>query len=276
MKKNIKESINFSLSAFNEGKLKRFGFGKNWKSFISILSRERIRDAENSLKLMLQCVDLKNKTFLDIGSGSGLFSLAAINLGADVYSFDYDEISVSCAEQLRLDYQIDGGRWFIDRASVLDSSYLDNIGLFDVVYSWGVLHHTGSMWEALSNAAQKIKIGGKFYIAIYNDQGWISQYWFQVKLLYNSNKVGRYAMTAIHLPYLFLGRYLARALTSRMTLERGMSLWHDMHDWLGGLPFEVAKPSELISYFQSQGLTLINYKYCGRRHGCNEFVFLQS
>ncbi len=253
--------------------MERFGFGRNWKSFISVLNGQRINDAISSLQSMLKCTNLTDKKFLDIGSGSGLFSLAAIKLGASVHSFDYDEISVSCAEQLRLEHQIDESKWIIDHASVLDSRYLDNIGQFDVVYSWGVLHHTGSMWLALLNASKKVSPGGKLFISIYNDQGWISQYWLHVKKLYNVNKFGKYSMIAFHFPYLYMARYLVRAITSRNKLERGMSLWYDMHDWLGGLPFEVAKPGNLVAYLQSQGFAIYNHRYCGTRHGCNEFVF---
>jgi 2-polyprenyl-6-hydroxyphenyl methylase/3-demethylubiquinone-9 3-methyltransferase len=76
---------------------KRFRFGKNWSSFLKTINEERIIEAENSLKKMLGINDLKDKDFLDIGSDSGLFSLAAMRLGARrVYSFDYDPDSVAC------------------------------------------------------------------------------------------------------------------------------------------------------------------------------------
>src|ERR1019366_2023181 len=156
----------------------RFAFGENWRSFLTMLDEERIRSAEDSLKLMLEVIDLKGKTFLDIGSGSGLFSLAARRLGAKVHSFDYDPQSVSCAIELKRRYYPDDTNWQVEEGSALDQRYLASLGRWDIVYSWGVLHHTGAMWPALRNIAPLVLRGGKLWIAIYNDQGPLSRYWF--------------------------------------------------------------------------------------------------
>ena len=138
----------------------RFEFGKNWASFLRLLNDERIVQAERSLCEMLEVSDLKRRSFLDIGSGSGLFSLAARRLGASVYSFDYDSNSVACTRELKQRYFPNDGNWTIQQASVLDEDYVRSLGKFDVVYSWGVLHHTGDMWTALRNAASAVENGG--------------------------------------------------------------------------------------------------------------------
>ncbi|HYY59119.1 MAG TPA: class I SAM-dependent methyltransferase, partial [Pyrinomonadaceae bacterium] len=130
----------------------RFEFGRNWRRFLSTLDEERILEAERSLRLMLEAETLDGKSFLDIGSGSGLFSLAARRLGARVHSFDYDAESVACAQELKQRFFAGDADWTIERGSVLDSDYVKRLGQFDIVYSWGVLHHTGAMWRALENA----------------------------------------------------------------------------------------------------------------------------
>lgn len=250
----------------------RFAFGANWARFLELLDDRRIAAAESSLRDMLLIQELRGKSFLDIGSGSGLFSLAARRLGANVFSFDYDPDSVACTAELRRRFFPNDPRWVVQQGSVLDAQYVASLGRFDVVYSWGVLHHTGRMWEAIGLAAERVRPGGQIFIAIYHDQGWRSRYWLGVKRVYNRNKLGKLLIIALHLPYFIVLRWLARTL-SRQPIERGMDIWRDMIDWLGGLPFEVAKPESLLKFFQERGFTVRNLKSSGGRLGCNEFVF---
>jgi 2-polyprenyl-6-hydroxyphenyl methylase/3-demethylubiquinone-9 3-methyltransferase len=74
-----------------------FSFGANWQSFINkALTPERINGAIDSLRSFIAMNNFEDQTFLDIGCGSGLFSLAARKLGAKVHSFDLDPLSVAC------------------------------------------------------------------------------------------------------------------------------------------------------------------------------------
>ncbi|MDK9704692.1 MAG: class I SAM-dependent methyltransferase [Sulfuritalea sp.] len=254
----------------------RFEFGANWARFLRLLNEDRISLAQQSLCKMLGVSSLKGRRFLDAGSGSGLFSLAARRLGATVHSFDYDPKSVACTAELRKRFFPADDNWVVEGASVLDRDYLARLGQFDVVYSWGVLHHTGAMWEALSNVAPLVTNDGRLYIAIYNSQGWVSHYWTLVKKFYTGGVISRWAVLLVHLPYLFGLRFLLRAMTGRLNLERGMSLWHDMIDWIGGYPFEVARPEEIFRFYRDRGFSLDELKTCGGRHGCNEFVFSKA
>jgi len=261
----------------------RFAFGENWRRFLAVIDEQRIHTAEDSLRRMLEVPGLKGRTFLDIGCGSGLFSLAARRLGACVHSFDYDPESVACARELRRRYFREDPDWRIEEGSALDPAYLASLGTFDVVYSWGVLHHTGAMWQALDYAAQRVAPAGKLFIAIYNDQGPISNRWRGIKRTYNRLPDGlRFLVTLPVAVHLWWRRWLKDVLRGRpfetwrnIGKERGMSAWRDVIDWVGGYPFEVAKPEAILDFYRRRGFTLTRLTTCGGSLGCNEYVFLR-
>jgi 2-polyprenyl-6-hydroxyphenyl methylase/3-demethylubiquinone-9 3-methyltransferase len=274
-----KDSSSFELE-IKQGA--RFKFGRNWDRFLSVLNEERILSAEQSLKEMLELNNLSGKSFLDAGSGSGLLSLAARRLGARVHSFDYDPDSVKCTQELRRRYFPNDSEWIVDRGSVLDTEYMKNVGIFDVVYSWGVLHHTGNMWQALENIIWPVASKGYLFIAIYNDQGNQSVRWRKIKRLYCSGIIGKAIVCSCFVPY-FVARGLCSDLRKghnpllryTMSKGRGMSRIYDWLDWLGGFPFEVAKAEDIFKFYRNRGFALKNLATTNGRAN-NQFVFVRD
>jgi len=264
-----------------------FEFGKNWRKFLKVLNEDRIGEAEKSLKEMLEMEDFQNKRFLDIGSGSGLFSLAARRLGATVHSFDYDPLSAACTQELKRRYFPDDASWIIEQGNILDVTYLDTLGTYDIVYSWGVLHHTGNMWKALGNVIHLVDEKGILFISIYNDQGPFSQLWKYVKKFYNHSSSPMKILIILWFGAFFETRSATmRILRWKNPLpfkywkekkkSRGMSVWYDLVDWVGGYPFEVAKPEEIFDFYREKGFLMTKLKTCRGGLGCNEFVFVRE
>lgn len=261
----------------------RFQFGQNWTRFLSLVSEERVSIAQESLKQMLNIHSFVGKSFLDIGCGSGIFSLAARRMGARVHSFDYDPQAVACTAELKRRFCPDDPDWVVEQGSVLDTNYLASLGSFDVVYAWGVLHHTGHMWQALDNVQALVAPSGQLWVAIYNDQGRRSMMWARIKRAYN--RLPR----LLRLPFALVvmaPSELKSFLLSLLSLSplgylqtwfhsrtRGMSRWYDFIDWVGGYPFEVAKPEAIFRFYRERRFVLDELKTCGGGMGCNEFVF---
>lgn len=257
----------------------RFGFGENWIRFLRTLNDARIEQAEQSLKAMLHCESFTGLRFLDVGCGSGLFSLAARRLGATVHSFDYDAQSVACAQELKRRYFPDDPWWTVAQGSVLDAAYLSRLGQHDVVYSWGVLHHTGAMWQAMENIVPLVAGGGVLFISIYNDQGHKTRRWAWIKRTYNRHAWMRPLLLSYGLMRAWgvttlLDFYHLRPFASwrHYHADRGMSPWWDVVDWIGGWPYEAATPDAVFRFYRDRGFVLEEL-VTRQGYGCNEFVF---
>jgi 2-polyprenyl-6-hydroxyphenyl methylase/3-demethylubiquinone-9 3-methyltransferase len=193
---------------------------------------------------------------------------------------------MACTAELKQRYFSSDTFWKVEEGSVLDIDYLSDLGSFDIVYSWGVLHHTGSMRQAMGNIVQCVKNRGKLYLAIYNDQGRTSKRWLCLKKAYN--RLPRYLRWIILIPTLvrLWGPTSMRDLLNGKPFYtwrnyanfglRGMNPWRDIVDWVGGLPFEVAKPEEIFSFYKLRGFQLAKLKTCAGGHGCNEFIFIRN
>ena len=263
-----------------------FDFGSNWHSFLSTITDERIAVAEQHLRNVLQLGEarLAGKTFLDVGSGSGLFSLAAYRMGAKVLSLDLDPLAVTCARELREMYGGASNDWEILEGDMLDAPFLESMGRFDVVYAFGSVHHTGDMWQALRNVAGRVAPQGLLYLGIYNDQGMRSRMWRVVKQTYCTGTAGKLLIESLFMPYYFL-RFCAASVKFRRNYfadykaNRGMSAFHDWRDWLGGYPFEVASFDAVTNTVRDMGFSLawaMPARGGGEEGGNNQWTFVNG
>ncbi|MBR0713076.1 bifunctional 2-polyprenyl-6-hydroxyphenol methylase/3-demethylubiquinol 3-O-methyltransferase UbiG [Bradyrhizobium liaoningense] len=256
-----------------------FEFGANWRDYAKTIDQARIDLAIAGLEKLFP-EGVAGKTVLDIGCGSGMHALAALLLGAaSVLAIDLDENSVSTTRELLKRYAPDK-KWDTKICSVFDTSS-DATGTFEIVYSWGVLHHTGDMWQAIEKAAALVRPGGQFALAIYAKTP-LDFAWKIEKRLYASSPAAiQWMFRQLFFAVLMAGRALRGKnplAVFRDPLTRGMNLSHDVHDWLGGYPYETASAEELDSRITGLGFAeLRSFRLPDAigllGTGCHEFVF---
>lgn len=235
-----------------------FEFGKNWESYTNLVDERRISNAVAGLKKLIPTKEIKGKSFFDIGCGSGLSMLSAIRLGArNVRGIDIDAHSVNATHTLLSRYA-PAVEWRAEQESVFN---LDpkKIGQFDIVHSWGVLHHTGAMWEALEKAQSLVKPNGLLVIALYRKTAFCGLWRIEKKIYTHAPKWVQFLIRLLYKTMYFIAVLAVTRVNPLKTIsshkERGMDWEHDVHDWLGGYPYESATRKEVVERMESLGFT---------------------
>lgn len=252
---------------------KNFDFGSNWEDFSKHrVDRERLELVSESLQSLMGNVSFVGKSFLDVGCGSGLFSLAAYRLGATkVIGIDVNPRCIEISETNR-DFLAAGAPIEFQIASALDLEQLKPLGSFDIVYAWGSLHHTGSMWNAVANVSKCVAPGGNLVLAIYKKHI-TSPIWKAVKWIYNQTpRIVQRVMILFFAGIIYIAKFLVTR-SNPLKKERGMDFWFDVIDWVGGYPYEYATASEVETFMTRSGFQLRRSVPASVPTGCNEFVF---
>ena len=256
---------------------KRFPLGKIWPWFLETLSDSRIDQAQRATVELLGRSQLRGQTFLDIGSGSGLFSLLAHRLGATVHSFDYDPSSVACTRKLRDLYADDCRRWQVERGSVLDPGYVQSLGQFDIVYTWGCFITRAIYGLRLSTRRRASEKTVSYRWPSTTIKVGRPGVWCRIKRIYCSGLIGRGVVVGMVFRYFFLRLLVGSCLSKRNLfadygIDRGMSLIHNWHDWCGGLPCEVASVETVLRFLSERRFILRNIRTTNGL-GNNEYLF---
>jgi 2-polyprenyl-6-hydroxyphenyl methylase/3-demethylubiquinone-9 3-methyltransferase len=261
----------------------RFRFGENWLDFSELINDTKIRESEARLASLVGVEPLKGKTFLDIGSGSGLHSLAALRLGVErVLAVDLDPQSVATTKGVLAKFW-NGTNWAVEERSVFD---LDpqRAGTYDVVYSWGVLHHTGDMQRAIRKACEMVKPGGLLALALYGKTPYCGM-WTRIKRWYvgaspRQRELAEKAYVRLFGAYLLLrGKRLSTHIAN-YEKKRGMNFIHDVRDWIGGYPYESISPQGLRAIVEPLGFRPLRSNVRRRSglfgSGNDEYVFVKE
>lgn len=254
--------------------LKQFDFGQNWQDFsASRLDGLHIEQARQHFRELMAEVDLTGKTFLDVGFGQGLSLLIAYQEGAMVTGLD---INPKCAQVVERNKQALGVEEDIETivGSVLNPEDLAKLQdrQFDIVHSWGVLHHTGDMASAINNACRFVKPDGHLVLAIYN-RHWSSLPWLWIKWFYcHIPVVLQKVMIGLFYPVIMLAKFLVTG-QNPFRMSRGMDFYYNVVDWVGGYPYEYASIEEMVALLEKIGFALQKSIDSKVPTGCNEYVF---
>jgi SAM-dependent methyltransferase len=236
-----------------------FSFGKNWKNYVESISDDNIYAAKQDILEWLGEFQVRGKSVLDIGSGSGIHSYCFYLLGANkIFSFDYDKNSVE-ATSIFWEKAGKPSNWTVTQGSVLENEFVSKIAESDIVYSWGVLHHTGDMWNAIKNAASLVKAGGFFFISIYAKGPNYERHLALKRKFNEKGSIGKWWMIWEYIFKRHIWRRIKRRQNPFLWNEkkvRGMNVYNDVVDWLGGLPYEVAHEQELSDFLSKLGFKL--------------------
>lgn len=258
-----------------------FSFGKNWASYASQMGDVEIEEARKGLVKLLPEDDLRGRSFLDVGCGSGVHALAAARCGvARIMAVDIDPDSVATTRRVLTQSHVTVP-WQADQVSVFDLDPKVH-GTYDVVYSWGVLHHTGAMVEAIGKAAALVAPGGLFAFALYRrtrmDRFWIAEKRFYAHAPRAVQKVFRGAYIAAFATAMTLRGSSFRNYVANYRSSRGMDLYHDVHDWMGGYPYEAILAPEVDALLRPLGFESVRVFARPMTlgllgSGCDEYVY---
>ena len=248
----------------------RYGFGRNWEDYIrKHFSEERVDISRKHMLEFLGLENLNGRSFLDVGCGSGLQSLAAFRAGAGkIFSFDYDIHSVRATKMMRK-IAGDPKNWQITQGSILDDNFIQGIETADIIYSWGVLHHTGDMWKAMDNTAKLAKKNALLYIALYDYDIQVNptpEFWLDVKKRYNfSSWLRKRKMEIWYIWRFMLDKKISKlpeviSLAFNYKQSRGMAMYNNLKDWLGGWPMDFAKRADVRDWAERNKLEMLTMK----------------
>lgn len=162
----IRAPIVGGIPRFVPGEAYAESFGFQWSRFRTTqLDIAPDEESERTFvgKTAIDLGSMDGQTVLDVGCGMGRFAEVCARHGARVIGVDLSDAVEPAAENLRSYPRCD-----VVQADVFDLPFAD--GVFDVVYSIGVLHHTPDTKEAFLRLPKLLKPNGEIAIWVYSGE----------------------------------------------------------------------------------------------------------
>lgn len=212
---------------------------------------------------------VKGKRVLDGGSGSGMVSVAFALMGADVTGVD---ITPKCVENgyKRAEHYGVKCKFINESLVTLDLSNEH----FDIIYSWGVLHHTEDARQSFFSLARHLREGGEIIVAVYLKTK-ISWFWNFARIFYqNAPTVFKTIFLNIGSVFLNIVDLFRKIIFNKERyMMRGTNNKEILNDWFGVPHRTFHSYNEVFKWFDENGLDckLIN-PATGRFKSTSNFV----
>jgi SAM-dependent methyltransferase len=131
-------------------------------------------------ELQMTREQIRGKRVLDAGCGQGRWSYGFIKLGATVRGIDTSVSAIKYANE-HLKRTTPPARFCV--LNVLDERQLSKVfnnAEFDIIWCWGVLHHTGDPEKGFDNLVKLLKPGGTIHLYLYGKKSFVNKFWRRV------------------------------------------------------------------------------------------------
>ncbi|MFQ6107920.1 MAG: class I SAM-dependent methyltransferase [Candidatus Aminicenantales bacterium] len=212
--------------------------------------------------------EVLNKSVLDAGCGTGVFSIIFARMGAlSVVGIDISKRSLERAQRQADQLGLQNATF--QKVNMLRLPFTD--ACFDIVWSWGSVHHTADPFGCLAELIRVLKPGGSLLVAVYRRTG--------LTFLHETLRKGLIRLPSKY--WIPFSRFLSLVAAPGISLfkkrdksRKGEKLEQLLFDWFFVPIRHSYLPEEIKSFLVKRGLVIKKYlPFSGRFNSTSNFIF---
>ncbi len=240
-------------------------------SFYDVVWTEYIPEYEASEKhwlLFYSPEEVKGKTVLDAGCGTGVFSIIfARNGAAKVTGIDISPGSLGTARGLKEKFGLANAEF--QQQDMLHLSFRD--ASFDIVWAWGTVHHTTDPLGAITELIRVLKPGGSLFLAIYKQT---SVTWIHEIIRKTMIRTPRWSWNVLAKAGAFMLTPVVFLFKRRQKSRKGEKLSELILDWYFVPIRHYYTPEEIRVFLERKKFRIEKYlAHSGRFNSSSNFIY---
>lgn len=229
--------------------------------FYDVLWTQHLPKIEKQIEFLNKLIgrdNIENKIVLDAGCGTGIAAISFKKLGANkVIGIDISKKSLLTAKKLAEEA---GVKLKFITGDLLN---LPLKGNFDIIHSFGALHHTGDTKGAFANLINLLGENGQFYLALY----WRTRLTFLHQFI---RKILRLLPESAWEP---ISKFITKFMVGKKKTQRGFDGYGEALDWLCVPHRDHYRPEEIKKWFKEYNMqSELLVKQTGRFKSTSNFV----